>query len=80
MTISEVKLELSMKPVEQSLPEKIRTEIYKNMTPLQKWEEVYRLRVMAWELKSAGLKAKYPEWSEEEIRREVRRIFLYAVT
>jgi len=80
MKISEVKLELSMKPVVQSLSEKIRTEIYKNMTPLQKWEEAYRLRLMAWELKSAGVKAQYPEWSEEEVQCEVRRIFLYAVT
>lgn len=31
-------------------------------------------------LKAAGLRAQHPDWTEEQIKAEVRRIFLYART
>jgi hypothetical protein len=55
-------------------------EIYLKMSPAQKWEEVCKLRAIAWMLKRAAVKERHPEWSAEEIENEVRKIFLYAVT
>jgi hypothetical protein len=56
------------------------TEIYRTMPPARKWEEVKRLRETAWRLKRAGVKALHPQWTEAEIEKVVRGIFLYAVT
>ncbi|NUM88687.1 MAG: hypothetical protein HUU37_05750 [Bdellovibrionales bacterium] len=58
----------------------LRAEIYREMPPAKKWEEWMRLREAAWNLKKAGLKAIYPEWSDQEVENAVRKIFLYAVT
>ncbi|MCP4710061.1 MAG: hypothetical protein GY869_15665 [Planctomycetes bacterium] len=55
-------------------------EIYKAMTPGRRLEVAGELYQAAWELKSAWLSSKHPEWSEERIQKEVRDIFLYART
>ncbi len=50
--------------------------ILRAMTPEQKLraaEEMYRA---ALEIKAAALRAQHPDWSEEEVRRKVREIFL----
>ena len=60
--------------------EKIRTEIYRNMTPSQKLAEVQKLRDLAWAIKAAAIREKHPGWEEEKVQEEVRKIFLYAVT
>ena len=59
-------------------PEEIR--ILRAMTPEQKLraaEEMYRA---ALDIKAAGLRQQHPDWSEEEIRRKVREIFLHGRT
>ena len=53
---------------------------YAHFTPEQKWEEVKKLRKMAWDLKCASLRASHPEWSESQVLSRVREIFLYATT
>jgi hypothetical protein len=58
----------------------LQTAIYLKMTPAQKWEQVCKLRAIAWALKKAGLKVMHPDWSELELDNEVRKVFLYAVT
>lgn len=60
--------------------EEYRTEIYRKMSPFRKWEEWRRLQSAAWALKHAGVKAAHPTWSEQEVKKAVRDIFLYAVT
>ena len=55
-------------------------EIYRNMTPEQKWAIVNDLYASAWELKAAGVRTQHPDWSEEDVQRKVREIFLYATT
>jgi len=52
----------------------------KNLTYGQKWAEVVKLREMAYKLKKAAIKQQHPDWSEEEINKTVREIFLYAST
>jgi len=54
--------------------------IYRNMTPEQKLRIAADLYRSARELKAAGLRARYPKWSEKEIEERVREIFLYAGT
>lgn len=55
-------------------------EIYAKMSPSEKWEQVCRLREMAWAMKSARIRSQHPDWSEDQIFHEVKKIFLYAVT
>jgi hypothetical protein len=50
--------------------------ILRAMTPAQKLaaaEDMYRT---ARDIKTAALRQQHPDWSEEEIRRKVREIFL----
>ncbi len=54
--------------------------VNKLYSPAQKWEEVTKLRKMAWDLKWALVKQSHPDLSDEEIRKKVRAIFLYATT
>ena len=59
-------------------PEQIR--IYQLMTPEQKLEVSLKLYHSAKALKAAGLKQQHPDWSEEEIKKQVNEIFLNART
>ena len=51
-------------------------EIIQAMTPEQKLNAAMRLYWSARELKSAGLRDQHPDWTEEQIQQEVRRVFL----
>ena len=55
-------------------------EIFRAMTPGQRWEQFLSLRATAWKLKRAGIKSLYPDLSEEEIEIKVRDCFLHATT
>ena len=46
------------------------------MTPEQRFEVALRSYYSARELKAAGLRAQYPDWSDVEIQEKVREIFL----
>ena len=54
--------------------------IFQSMTPEQKLGVALRLYYSARELKAAGLRALPPEWDDETINEEVRKIFFYART
>jgi hypothetical protein len=59
-------------------PEEIR--IPRAMTPAQKIEALAHLWRAARALKAAWLRHRHPDWSEDEIKRKIREIFLYART
>ncbi len=59
-------------------PEEIR--ILRAMTPEQKLRAVEKLYWTARALKAAWLRSQHPDWSEEEVERKVREIFLHART
>jgi len=59
-------------------PEEIR--ILRAMTPEQKLRTAERLYWTARSLKAAWLRQKNPDWSEDEVQRKVREIFLNART
>jgi Rv0078B-related antitoxin len=50
------------------------------MTPEQKLMLAANLHQKARALKAAGLREQHPDWSEKEIQKKVREIFLYATT
>jgi hypothetical protein len=51
-----------------------------NRTFAEKYEEVKRLRQVAFNLNKIAVKMQHPEMSDEEIENIVKKIFLYATT
>ena len=66
--------------MEKNPAEIVRADIYRRMSPTQKWEEAFRLRDIAWKIKAASIRSLNPGWDEKMVEAEVKRIFLYAVT
>jgi len=64
----------------QQTADEIQTQIYSKLSYLEKWQEVQKLRALAWQIKFAGIKSLHPEWSDQQINAEVKKIFLYATT
>ncbi|HTO86138.1 MAG TPA: hypothetical protein VMR54_01240 [Thermoanaerobaculia bacterium] len=54
--------------------------IIRAMSPARKLEAAERLYRSARQLKAAALRARHPDWTEEEIRRAVREVFLHSRT
>jgi len=50
------------------------------MTGAEKLRAAFQLYETARKVKAAGLRHLHPDWSEEEVQRQVREIFLHAVT
>jgi hypothetical protein len=50
------------------------------MTPDEKWNIARTLYFQARALKTAALRAQFPDWTDDKIRAEVARSFLYART
>jgi len=55
-------------------------EAFRAMTPARKLEVAMQLYWSARRLKAAWLRKIHPEWREERVEDEVRRIFLHART
>lgn len=67
-----------MLPDEQLSLEQIRS--LRAMSGERRLQLAERLYWSARKLKSAGLRLQHPEWAEQQIDQEVRRIFLHART
>jgi hypothetical protein len=65
-------------PDEQPSPEQLA--IFRRMTPEQRLSLAEQLYWSARELKAAWLRSQHTDWSEEQIAREVRRLFTNART
>jgi hypothetical protein len=65
-----------MLPDEQPSPEQI--EIFRRMTPEQRWRAAHRLYWTMRRHKSAFLHSQHPDWSAQRLKVEVRNIFLHA--
>lgn len=52
--------------------------ILRGMTGQRRLRLAERLYWSARKMKTAGLRSQHPDWSEERINAEVRRIFLHA--
>lgn len=60
--------------------EKLQANIYKKLTPFQKWHEVEKMWIFSVELKRAAIQSAHPNWSDLKVNQAIRSIFLYATT
>ncbi len=51
-------------------------ELIRRMSPGRRLEIAQELYDTAWQLKEAGLRRQYPEWSDAEIHAKCRRVFV----
>jgi len=58
----------------------IQIKIFQNMSAQRKLELSIQLNFEAHTLKAAALRKNHPEWDEERVQKEVKKIFLYANT
>ena len=63
---------------EQSSPEQIA--ILRRMTPGQRWDAAHRLCWTMRRHKDAFLQSQHPDWTEQQVTDEVRRVFSHART
>lgn len=56
----------------------IQREIYRRMTPAQKWQRLVDLDQTARALRRAGIRLLHPDWTDEQVEREVVRSILHA--
>ena len=59
-------------------PDPDQIEVLRRMTPEQRWRAARQLYWTLRRHKAAFLHELHPEWSEEQVERETRRIFLHA--
>lgn len=55
---------------------RLQDELIRKMEPSRRLKIAQELWQTAWELKQSGLRAQYPEWTEEQIRAKARRVFI----
>jgi hypothetical protein len=67
-----------MLPDEQASPKQI--ELLRAMSGEQRLRLAERLYWSARKMKRAGLRAQHPDWPEDRLEAELRRIFLHART
>jgi len=65
-----------MLPDEQPSPKQI--EILRQMSGGRRLRLAEQLYWTARRIKAAGVRSQHPDWSDEQIKAEVRRIFLHA--
>jgi len=65
-----------MLPDEQPSPKQI--EILRQMPGERRLRVAEQLYWTARKVKAAGVRSQHPDWSDEEVKAEVRRIFLHA--
>jgi hypothetical protein len=65
-----------MLPDEQPMPEQI--EIFRRMSGQRRLELAEQLYWSARKLKAVAVRTQHPDWTEEQVSAEVRRIFLHA--
>jgi len=56
--------------------EQMQAELIRRMSPGRRLEIARELYETAWQLKEAGLRRQYPDWSDAEIRAKCRRVFV----
>jgi hypothetical protein len=58
----------------------LQRRVFKEMSPGRRLEVAQMLYDSARELKTAAIRARHPEWTQEEIDAKVKEVFLYART
>ncbi len=58
----------------------VQKEIYRSMTPEQKYKIGMSIYWTVRKWKAAGIRMQHPDWSEEQVQAKVKEIFLYVRT
>ena len=66
--------------VEDDLPSPQQVEIYRRMSPGRRLEIAEQMYWAAREMKTAWLRSQHPGWTEEQVDREVTRLFSHATS
>ena len=66
------------KPGMENQQSEYQIEMYRRMTPQQKYDAVVELMNSACKKKMAYLASIHPDWSEEKIQEEIRKWHLHA--
>jgi len=56
--------------------ERLQTELIRHMTPARRLQIAREMYETAWQIKEAGLRRQYPDWTDEAIRAKCRRVFV----
>ncbi len=67
-------------PEHEKEAERIRLEILRRMTGLERIMAAEKLRKTAWELKRVKVSNDHPDWTDEQVENKVKEIFIRAVT
>lgn len=60
------------------MEDEVYLKIVRSLSPAQKFKAAEEMWEAARELKAAVLRARHPDWTEQEIQRAVREALLYA--
>jgi len=66
------------RPIEPDEPSEEQIAIYRAMTPEQRLQRVEQMYWSAFRMKMAWLRSLHPDWSEEQVGAETRKIFANA--
>jgi hypothetical protein len=58
--------------------DRIQIEIYKKMTPEEKWRVSMNLYYSAREFVAAAVRKSHPDWTPDQVHAEVSKRFLYS--
>lgn len=61
----------------QVTADEVQTEIFKRMTPGERWAAAQNLYWSARRLKAAWLRSLHPEWTETEVQAAVKEAFMH---
>ncbi len=56
-------------------PDPMQVEIFRRMTPGERWQVAERLYWSARNLKAAHLRSLHPTWTEQEVQNAVKEVF-----
>ena len=87
----DTRFEKRIPPLADALPSAYPSQMASELTPeyvamlrrmsgVEKVRAAFALYWTARQVKSAGLRHQHPDWTEEQVQRRVKEIFLHAVT
>ena len=58
----------------------LQIDLFRAMTPYQRWEKAQLLRDLVWKMRTVAIKRSNPDWTPTEVEQAVREFFISANT